>query len=124
MTQRVKWISTIKQADAKEYQPETPKIIKKDVIEKGVESQKARYIVVKGVHQTVSQEVKGKPSVIKETVIQEDSPYVEQSPELFQKKEFDCEVSELQDYGKVKYYRCDYGKIRIPENAIYYDDDN
>ena len=33
MTQRVKWTSTIKQADAKEYQPETPKIIKKDVIE-------------------------------------------------------------------------------------------
>ena len=34
MTQRVKWTSTIKQADAKEYQPETPKIIKKDVIER------------------------------------------------------------------------------------------
>ena len=124
MTQRVKWISTIKQADAKEYQPETPKIIKKDVIEKGIESKKARYIVVNGIPQTVSPEVKGKPSVIKETTIQEDSPYVEQSPEFFVQKEFNCKVSELQDYGKVKYYRCDDGKIRIPENAIYYDDDN
>tara|TARA_R100000781_G_C4013749_1_gene104602 strand:+ start:103 stop:477 length:375 start_codon:yes stop_codon:yes gene_type:complete len=124
MTQRVKWISTIKQADAKEYQPETPKIIKKDVIEKGIESKKARYIVVNGIPQTVSQEVKGKPSVIKETVIQEDSPYVEQSPEVFVQKEFNCKVSELQDYGKVKYYRCDDGKIRVPDSAIYYDDDN
>jgi hypothetical protein len=124
MTQRVKWISTIKQADAKEYQPETPKIIKKDVIEKGIESKKARYIVVNGIPQTVSPEVKGKPSVIKETTIQEDSPYVEQSPEVFVQKEFNCKVSELQDYGKVKYYRCDDGKIRVPDSAIYYDDDN
>lgn len=124
MTQRVKWISTIKQADAKEYQPETPKIIKKDVIEKGVEYEKARYIVVEGVPQTISQEIKGKPSVIEETIIQEDAPYVEQSPESFEKIEFNCKVSELQDYGTVKYYRCDYGKIRIPENAIYYESDN
>ena len=124
MTQRVKWTSTVKKSNAKDYVAETAKVVKKDLIEKGIESKKARYIVVNGVPQTVYQEVKGKPSVIKETIIQEDSPYIEQSPELFGEKEFDCEVSELQDYGKVKYYRCDYGKLRIPENAIYYDSDN
>jgi hypothetical protein len=121
MAQRVKWKSTIRTSDRKEYQRETPKIVKKDVIERGVEARKARYVVVDGVPHIVQSKIDGKPSVIKETIIQEESRYEEQSPELFEQVEFDALVSELQDYGKVKYYRCEHGKLRIPEDAVYYE---
>lgn len=121
MTKRVKWISTIKVADKKEYQPEIPKIIKKDLIEKEVKPAKARYIVVNGIPQTVQKEIKAKSAVIKEELIREDQPYQEQKPERFEKMHFDCKVDALQDYGIVKYYQSEYGKLRIPENAIYYE---
>ena len=121
MTQRVKWISTIKDSDAKAYKAEIAKVVKKDLIEKGVEAKKARYIVVEGKKQIVSTEIIGKPSEIKETVIVEDSPYAEQSPAVFKEVLFDCLESELQDYGTVKYYRSEiYGKIKVSKNAIYY----
>ena len=121
MTKRVKWVSTIKVADKKEYQPEIPKIIKKDLIEKEVKPAKARYIVVNGIPQTVQKEIKAKSAVIKEELIREDQPYQEQKPERFEKMHFDCKVDALQDYGIVKYYQSEYGKLRIPENAIYYE---
>tara|TARA_R110000787_G_scaffold284784_1_gene398985 strand:+ start:191 stop:568 length:378 start_codon:yes stop_codon:yes gene_type:complete len=124
MIQRVKWTSKVKKTEAKKYESEIAKVIKKDLIEKGVEYKKSRYIVTNGQKQTVTQEVQGKPSVIKETIIREDSPYEEQTPEIFNNVEFDCLESELQDYGTVKYYRSDvYGKIRVSSNAVYYEVD-
>ena len=95
MAQRVKWKSTIRTSDRKEYQRETPKIVKKDVIERGVEARKARYVVVDGVPHIVQSKIDGKPSVIKETIIQEESRYEEQSPELFEQVEFDALVLSL-----------------------------
>lgn len=118
---RVKWKSKIKTSDARSYQAEVKPIVKKDVIEKGVEPRKSRYIVVDGIKQTIQKEVEGKPSVIKETIIQEESPYVEQLPAIFENLEFDVDVNELQDYGKVKYYQSEYGKIRVSEDAVYYE---
>ena len=35
MTQRVKWTSTVKKSNAKDYVAETAKVVKKDLIEKG-----------------------------------------------------------------------------------------
>jgi len=120
MAQRVKWKSKIKTSDSVKYKSEIHKVVKKDLIEKGVEYKKSRYIVVDGVPKTVSPEIKGKPPVIKETIIEEGSPYVGQSQDKYDDIEFDVLESELQDYGTVKYYRCEYGKLRIPKNAVYY----
>ena len=118
---RVKWQSTIKKANATPYQSEVAPIIKKDVVKKGVEYRKARYIVVDGAEQIVSKEIKGEPSIIEETVVMEGSPYKEQLPDKIDKVEFDVDVSELQDYGDVKYYQSEYGKIRVSEDAVYYE---
>ncbi|MBT7930032.1 hypothetical protein HN682_08990 [Candidatus Peregrinibacteria bacterium] len=116
---RVKWTSTINKAGTS-YQPETPSVIKRDLLEREVKPLKARYRVSKGVKYDVTPEVIGKPAKIKEEVIREGTPYEGQVPDSFERIEFDADVSELQDYGDVKYYRSEYGKIRVSKNAEYY----
>jgi hypothetical protein len=116
---RVKWKSTVNKAGT-EYQPETPRSIKKDLIERKVEPLKARYRVSNGVKYDVTTEVIGRPAVVKNTVIKEGRGYQGQVPDSFERIEFDVDVSELQDYGDVKYYRSEYGKIRVSNDAEYY----
>ena len=116
---RVKWKSTVNKAGT-EYQPETPRSIKKDLIERKVEHLKTRYRVSNGVKYDVTPEVIGKSAKIKEETIQEGTPYEGQVPDSFERIEFDADVSELQDYGDVKYYRSEYGKIRVSNDAEYY----
>ena len=117
---RVKWTSVIDVPESK-YSSEIPKIVKRELMEREVKPLKARYRVSKGVKYDVSPEVVGKPATIKETVIREGEPYKGQIPASFKEVEFDCPVSELQDYGDVKYYRSEYGKIRVAKNAEYYE---
>tara|TARA_R110000751_G_scaffold27870_2_gene73273 strand:- start:829 stop:1182 length:354 start_codon:yes stop_codon:yes gene_type:complete len=116
---RVKWKSTVNKAGTT-YQPETPRAIKRDVITPAVKHLKARYRVSKGVPYDVSPEVIGRPAVVKETVIEEGRAYQGQIPDTFEMISFDVDVSELQDYGDVKYYRSEYGKIRVSNDAEYY----
>jgi hypothetical protein len=117
---RVKWTSTVNRAGTL-YQPETPSVVKRELVEKEIKPQKARYRVSKGAKYDVSAEVVGKPAIIKEAVVRNGSSYSEQHPESFERVKFDVDVSELQDYGDVKYYRSEHGKLRIPKNAVYYD---
>ena len=123
MAKRVKWVSLIKKADAIPYQPETPRIIKRDLISKAVLGLKERYRIINGQRVTVSPAVKEQKAVIKETVVRVGKPYVEEKPEKYEKMEFDCLVSELQDYGEKKYYHSAVGKIKVPRNAEYYEED-
>jgi len=118
---RVKWTSTINKAGTS-YQPETPRVIKRDLISREVKPLKSRYRVSKGVKYDVVPEVIGKPAIIQEDIIHEGEPYKGQIPDTFERVEFDVDLSDLQDYGDVKYHQSEYGKIRVSKDAVYYDE--
>jgi hypothetical protein len=117
---RVRWKIRVKK-EGSPSKPETSRAVERELVEREVKARKARYRVSKGVKYDVSAEVIGKPAVIKETVIQDCEPYTEQVPEGFEDIVIDCLESEIQDYGDVKYYRSEYGKVKVAKNAEYYE---